>query len=130
MYHITLDDQQPDTHQDVVGRANYGWNPDASLEEMWEDNRQIWRMARKVEAEGYVIFAHDGKIVMVGTIDRVVDAPKIPGKGPKRSIEGKVLRPGDLYHDVLVGKTTPFAGQSHRYVTSEDVLRIAAGMFE
>lgn len=125
MLHITLSDQRPDTDHEVDGRATYGWNPDAPLADMWEDNRGVWTLGPRADSERYVAFAYRGRIVMVGTIDRIVTAPGMPGK---RAIEGKALTPGDALHDALVGNPSRFSGQSKRYLDEADVIEIAFGV--
>ena len=118
MIQLTLTDHRPDPER--------GWDPDAPPAQLWEQNRGLWHLdperVRRL-CQTTVAFAHRGVIVLVGTLDRLVEDP---AQHRWYVIEGRPLGPGDALHDALVGKRTPYtAHQSIKYLDEGDLVTLA-----
>ena len=112
------------------GRPWHGWVPEADPEEIWANNRGIWRFGSRVEEERIATFSRHGEIVLVAAITGIEDvAPEFQANGVRRrALQGHVLPEGHPVHDALIGRSLP----RHRveltyHDTSEQDAMLAAG---
>lgn len=78
----------------VLQRTWFGWDPDASEEELWEHNRGRYRFSERVLREGYTSLSYRGEVVLVAQIRDRQPAPK-PGKdGNYWALVAKSFRQG------------------------------------
>lgn len=103
--HIRLSSLTAAENDDPLGRAWYGYNPDATPEELWDHNRGDYRLdADRIASERWAALNYQGMVVLVAALDD----PKhqvltgMPGR-PKKALLGHVLRAGDYVHDALIG---------------------------
>lgn len=112
------------------GRPWHGWTQEAEPEQLWENNRGIWKFAAaKAEGERIATLSWDGEVVLVAAITGIEHAgPEFQKSGPRRAVRGFVLPEGHPVREALMGHRLP----GHRnpvayYDTSElDPLLTAA----
>ncbi|MDR7184576.1 hypothetical protein J2X85_001599 [Microbacterium trichothecenolyticum] len=69
---IKIGDDRPAPQPDPLGRARLGYAADLSTAELWERGRGVWKAKLPSVAESdLVLFASNGIVVLVGSIDGV-----------------------------------------------------------
>ena len=91
---------------DSLGRDWYGYDPDASPEELWEHNRGRWNLSVKgIEAQRWAALNYKGEVVLAAELlgsGHETVADKRPGVF-KKALIGRPLHPGDPVYDALIG---------------------------
>lgn len=107
MIHIKLSDRRPVGADDPMGRDWVGYDPTASLEELFDRNRGRWRLARRANREKHVLFSYTGdhRVKFVAAIE------SLERSGARRVIIGHVLAADDPVSRAWVGAPAP---DSHR----------------
>lgn len=128
---FSLSNKRPeDPLESWGGRPWHGWVPEADPEEIWANNRGIWRFGSRVEEERIATFSRQGEIVLVAAITGIEDVgPEFQANGVRRrALQGHVLPAGHPVHEALIGRSLP----RHRveltyHDTSEQDAMLAAG---
>ncbi|WP_430297778.1 hypothetical protein [Sinomonas sp. B1-1] len=103
---IRLIDRQIADRDDPLGRDWWGYDPDVTPEELWENNRGDWWLAKKrIEGERWAALNYQGRIVLVAELygpyhETVSDSRT--GK-PKRALVGAPLPAGHPVSEALMG---------------------------
>ena len=69
------DKRVEDPMESWEGRPWHGWVPGADLQDVWANNRGIWRFGNRVEKERIATFSRLGKIVLVAEITGIAVPP-------------------------------------------------------
>jgi hypothetical protein len=96
-----LVDRRPADRHDPMGRAWYGWDPNATIEEIWASNRGVKHLREGAPGERFATLSYNGVIQIVA---------EITGReryGDLWALTGIVLQPGDPVRDALVGMPVP-----------------------
>ena len=103
------DKRVEDPMESWEGRPWHGWVPGADLQDVWANNRGIWRFGNRVEKERIATFSRLGEIVLVAAITGVEDVgPEFQANGVRRrALQGQVLPKGHPVHDALIGRSLP-----------------------
>jgi hypothetical protein len=98
-----------DPTQSWQGRPWHGWVSEADPQEIWKNNRGIWRFGDRVENERIATFSRLGEIVLVAAITGIEDvSPEFQANGVRRrALQGQVLPKGHPVHDALIGRSLP-----------------------
>jgi hypothetical protein len=109
--HIKLSGKQKADREDPMGREWYGYTEQATVEELFENNRGRWVLGKRAEIEEYAVFSFTGdhKVKFVAAIDGFEDFDG------KRAIVGSVLPAEHPLAAQWVGKSSP---DSHRNPTT------------
>ena len=86
---------------DAMNRSWYGWDPDATDEQLWEINRGVWRLQEGAPRERFATLSYNDVIQVVA---------EITGReryGDLWALVGITLRPGDPVRDALVNMPAP-----------------------
>jgi len=88
--------------EDPMGRDWYGWDDDLDLDEVFDQNRGLWRLSSRATNEHVATFSHNGIIKIVAEIDEIeVYGFTDPAKPPKSAIIGRVLRSGPIWQALI-----------------------------
>jgi hypothetical protein len=95
---------------DPLGRTWSGWRRVATADELWEANRGLWTLTRRFDSERIATLSYDvtdgrdrgGRIQAVAEITGRTRY-EVDGR-PKWALSVDVLRPGDPWHDALMGQ--------------------------
>lgn len=91
-----------------MNRTWVGWKEGLSPEEVYTNNRGIWRLdARKYAHEQYATFSVRGVVRYVMEIDDVETIPSKSGARPKKAIIGHLLSPDHPAYSKLYGRDIP-----------------------
>lgn len=85
-----------DHENDPMGRRWVGWDDNASLDDLFDLNRGVWRIGKRVERERYATFSHNGVIKMVAEISGTEHYSFTDGSPPKTAVVGRVIRDPDV----------------------------------
>jgi hypothetical protein len=104
---------------DPLEREFFGWDPQASLEENWENNHGYYALGARANREAYVLFSYRKEltVVMAAKVTKIVDASNKPGR---KIIEGKPLPESHAVYQAYVGKPTPESARVRNPVTYFD----------
>lgn len=87
-----------------LGREWVGWTPDQTPQQLYERNRGVWYLGARASRERYTAFSS----TVTGTIVAVIANEGVENvDGRKKAIVGRVLGPGDLAFDALIGQPMP-----------------------
>lgn len=91
---------------DPMDRDWVGYDPQRTAEELFEQNRGIWRLGPRAKGERYATFSHHGQIILAAEIAGVeLCAWKESNNRPdKKAVVGRVLEPGDSAHEYFIGR--------------------------
>lgn len=124
------DKRVEDPMESWEGRPWHGWAPGADPQDVWANNRGIWRFGNRAEKERIATFCRLGEIVLVAEITDIEDVgPEFQANGVRRrALQGHVLPEGHPVHDALIGRSLP----RHRveltyHDTSEQDAMLATG---
>lgn len=123
---IRLSDRTTAANDDPLGRTWYGYDPSASPEELWRNNRGDWRLdAGRVAGERWAALIYRGAVVVVAELDsNGHETVPIPGQKPKKALVGRVLGPGDPIHEALFGTIVEYpAGSRNSLLYGPDPAR-------
>jgi len=118
--HIMLTEKKrSDDPDDPLDRTFYGWDPQATIEENWGNNRGYWVLGARAGRESYVLFSSNDRheVVMAARIDALIDAPGKPGR---KIIEGEPLPEDHPVYQAFVGRPTPDSARVRNPVTYFD----------
>ncbi|MDQ3579522.1 MAG: hypothetical protein M3443_18385 [Actinomycetota bacterium] len=96
---------RPDAATDPIGRTFFGWDPTATPQQNWENNRGDWLLGAAATRERYALFSYGGRVVLVAGITGLESSPTRPGK---KMLVGNPLQGGRVYEEYL-GRGTPAA---------------------
>lgn len=88
---------------DPMGRSWVGWDDNASLKDLFEQNRGIWRISKqRLARERYATFSLDGVVKMVAEITgtETISSPHSQHDG-KTALVGHVLTEGPVYEALM-----------------------------
>jgi len=109
---------------DSLGRDWYGYDPDASPEELWEHNRGQWDLSAKgIEAQRWAALNYKGEVVLVAELlgsGHETVADKRPGVF-KKALIGRPLHPGHPGYDALIGTEVQYVRNPATYGPDPDV---------
>jgi hypothetical protein len=111
MLHIKLNDRTPADPDDPLPRAWWGYDPTASDEVLFANNRGRWVLGPRAGREQYAAFSYTGdhKIKFVAEIDGIEQV------GDRRALIGRVLAPDHPVARRWVGAHAP---DGHRNPTT------------
>jgi hypothetical protein len=132
MIHITLASEKPSPPNDPLGRTRYGYSPEMTPEEIYDNTHGYYILGARADRERYALFSAPdkpgpNKVVLAVEIDRI---DPVPGKPGYRQIMGQILTKGHPVFDTYAGKPSPVVGVRNpvSYVdTDEDLQRCQCG---
>lgn len=89
---------------DAMGRSWVGWKPELSDEDVYEQNRGVWRLGGRAKNERFATFSFDGIVRVVIEITGIEKIPSLGGEPEKDALIGRVLEPSDPEYDALIGQ--------------------------
>ncbi|MGN6405687.1 DUF3883 domain-containing protein [Sinomonas sp.] len=106
MITIRLIDRQSADSDDPLGRDWWGFDPDATPEQLWANNRGDWSLdAKRIAAERWAALSYQGRVVLVAELDGP-DHEILPdnsaGKS-KKALIGRPLPTAHPIHQALAG---------------------------
>lgn len=107
---FTLSDQRfEDPAESWNHRPWKGWISEVPAEEVWENNRGIWRFGDRVTEQRIATFSWQRKIVLVAVITGIEDVKlKFQTNGTRRrALQGHVLPAGHPVREALIGWDMP-----------------------
>lgn len=110
-----LVDRRSSEADDPMHRHWYGWDPNATDEELWETNRGVWRIRSGPITERFATLSYGGVIQVVA---------EISGReqyGVETALVGTVLQPGDPVRDELVNRPAPKQRNPVSYLPTPDL---------
>ncbi|RKR29820.1 DUF3883 domain-containing protein [Arthrobacter oryzae] len=101
--HIKLSDRKTADPDDPLGRSWYGYDPEATPANLWENNRGDWRLlAERVAAERWAALNYQGRVVLVAELEDPA-YEILPGTTPpKKALFGRVLPEGHPVREALM----------------------------
>jgi len=101
--HIKLSERKTADTDDPLGRSWYGYDPEATPAELWENNRGDWRLlAERIAAERWVALNSQGRVVLVAELEDPA-YEILPGTTPpKKALFGRVLPEGHPVREALM----------------------------
>lgn len=102
---IRLIDRQTAERDDPLGRDWWGFDPEATPEQLWANNRGDWRLDKKrIAAERWAALNYQDRIVLVAELEGPHDtvADRITG-APKTALTGRPLPAAHPVHEALIG---------------------------
>lgn len=103
---IRLSDRQTADSDDPLERDWYGYDPGATPEQLWANNRGDWFLsARSISSERWAALNYQGRVVLVAELtdpDHEIVTGTETGR-PKKALIGRVLADGHPIHKVLMG---------------------------
>jgi hypothetical protein len=119
---------------DPMGRSWVGWDPSASPEVNFEQNRGRWLIGRRGDSERFATFSVDGRIVLVAETSGIEDSPDLrPDHADKRAIVGRLLTPADAAYASFIGREVDSHRNPVTYIADdpgEHIRRCACGCGE
>lgn len=103
MIHIKLGEPTVASSSDPMGREWHGFNPEASLQELFDNNRGRWVLGQRADREQYAVFSYigDHTVKFVAAIDGLEEFDG------RRAIIGRVLGSDDPFAARWVGQPSP-----------------------
>lgn len=103
---IRLSERQTADRDDPLGRDWYGYDPGATSEQLWANNRGDWFLdTKRIARERWAALIYQGQIVLVAELNdpnhEVVTGTDI-GR-PKKALLGRVTGDGHPIHEALMG---------------------------
>jgi hypothetical protein len=107
---IRLIDRQKADSDDPLPRDWWGYDPDATPEQLWNHNRGIWALSgRRLATERWAALNYQGKIVLVAELDPEYEVLADNRTGaPKKALIGRVLPPQHPIHKTLIDTQVEF----------------------
>lgn len=108
---IRLIDRQTADSDDPLPRGWWGYDAQATPEELWDHNRGVWILNdKRIADERWAAFNYEGRIILVVELhgpdhEKVID--NRTGKS-KKALKGRVLRQGNPIHDALIGEEVTY----------------------
>ncbi|MCM3484187.1 protein NO VEIN domain-containing protein [Kocuria rosea] len=97
-----------DPNASWAARPWKGWDPDAALEEIWENNRGIWQFGSQAEEERIATLSWEGKVVLVAAITGIEEVGRdLQKSGRRRALQGFVLPEGHRVREDLMRHPAP-----------------------
>ncbi|MDP9885383.1 hypothetical protein J2W21_002905 [Sinomonas atrocyanea] len=106
VFNIRIIERQTADSDDPLGRDWYGYDPDATPQELWENNRGDWNVnEERVSAESWATLSYQGRIILVAELHRPnYEVLPANAKGQrKKALLGHPLPPGHPIHEALIG---------------------------
>lgn len=113
---IRLIDRQTADRDDPLGRDWWGYDPDATPDQLWANNRGDWRLDRKrIAAERWAALSYQGTIVLVAELQGPDHETLVDRAGTqKKALNGRPLPAGHPIHEALIGtRVRPARGVSY-----------------
>jgi hypothetical protein len=112
---IRLSDRKTTDSGDPLGRDWYGFDPDATPEQLWVHNRGDWALdTKRIATERWAALNYRGRIVLVAELkdpDHEIVTGIDAGR-PKKALIGRVLAAGHSIHEALIGKQVVYPPRS------------------
>ncbi|GAB2753585.1 protein NO VEIN domain-containing protein [Sinomonas soli] len=106
VFNIRIIERQTADSDDPLGRDWYGYDPDATPQELWENNRGDWDPnGDRVSEEKWAALSYQGRIILVAELHRPnheILAANSKGQR-KKALLGHPLSPGHPVHEALIG---------------------------
>ncbi len=103
---IRLIDRRTAESDDPLGCDWWGYDPDATPEQLWAHNRGDWPLDKKrIASERWAALSYRGRIVLVAELhgpDHEILAANRTGAS-KKALIGRPLSAGHLIHEALIG---------------------------
>ncbi|CAN7242520.1 DUF3883 domain-containing protein [Arthrobacter sp. LjRoot78] len=111
---IRLTSRQIAESDDPLGRDWYGYDPDATPEQLWAHNRGDWYLdAGRIASERWAALTYQGRVVLVAELNDPAHELLAGNTGrPKKALIGRVLAAGDTIHVALIGTQVKYAPHS------------------
>ncbi|MEV7132134.1 DUF3883 domain-containing protein [Arthrobacter sp. NPDC093128] len=111
---IRLSDRQTADSDDPLGRDWYGYDPDATPDQLWAHNRGDWYLdAQRISSERWAALNYQGRVVLVAELDDPGHELLAGNTGrPKKALIGRVLAVGHSIHEALIGREVEYAPRS------------------
>ncbi|ABM10741.1 hypothetical protein AAur_pTC20007 (plasmid) [Paenarthrobacter aurescens TC1] len=104
---IRLIDRQTADSDDPLPRGWWGYDAQATPEELWEHNRGVWILNdKRIADERWAALNYQGRIILVAELhgpDHEIVVDNRTGTS-KKALKGRVLLAGNPIHDVLIGE--------------------------
>ncbi|MET3812567.1 hypothetical protein [Arthrobacter sp. UYEF3] len=115
---IRLSDRTTAEGDDPLGRDWYGYDPDATPEQLWANNRGDWFLsAKSISDERWAALNYQGRVVLVAELkdpDHVILVGNT--RAPKKALRGRVLPAGHSIHEALIGTQVEYAPGSRNSI--------------
>lgn len=115
---IRLSDRTSAESDDPLGRDWYGYDPDATPEQLWANNRGDWFLsAKSISDERWAALNYQGRVVLVAKLknpNHVILADNT--RAPKKALRGRVLPAGHSIHAALIGTKVDYAPGSRNSI--------------
>lgn len=115
---IRLIDRTTAESDDPLGRDWYGYDPDATPEQLWANNRGDWFLsAKSISDERWAALNYQGRVVLVAKLknpNHVILAGNT--RAPKKALRGRVLPAGHSIHEALIGTQVDYAPGSRNSI--------------
>jgi hypothetical protein len=111
---IRLSDRQAADIDDPLGRDWYGYDPDATPDQLWANNRGDYFLdAASVARERWAALNYKGWVVLVSELSDP-GYEILAGKAgrAKKALIGRVLPTGHSIHHALIGRQVEYAGRN------------------
>lgn len=112
--HIKLIGLTAAADDDQLGRKWFGYDPGATPDELWDNNRGDYRLdAGRIAGERWAALNYQGRVVLVAELDgpKYETLTGMPGS-PKKALLGHVLQDGDPIHDALIGTQVKYESRN------------------
>jgi len=115
---IRLSDRTTAESDDPLGRDWYGYDPDATPEQLWANNRGDWFLSAKtISDERWAALNYQGRVVLVAKLNNpnhVILAGNTRAR--KKALRGRVLPAGHSIHEALIGTQVDYAPGSRNSI--------------
>ena len=115
---IRLSDRTTAESDDPLGRGWYGYDPEATPEQLWTNNRGDWFLsARSLSDERWAALNYQGRVVLVAELknpNHVILAGNT--RAPKKALRGRVLAAGHSIYEALIGTQVDYAPGSRNSI--------------
>ncbi|BCW11498.1 hypothetical protein NtRootA4_25620 [Arthrobacter sp. NtRootA4] len=115
---IKLSDRTVAETNDPLGRSWYGYDPEASAESLWANNRGDWSLdAGNILQQRWVALNYQGRVVLVAELlnpDHTVVT--VASGRQKKALLGRVLTEGHAIHDALIGMQVSYPAGSRNSI--------------
>ncbi|WP_426989918.1 DUF3883 domain-containing protein [Pseudarthrobacter sp. Y6] len=111
---IRLIDRQNAESDDPLGRDWYGYDPDATPEQLWAHNRGDWYLdAGRIAGERWAALNYQGRVVLIAELDDPGHELLAGNTGrPKKALIGRVLAAGHSIHEALIETRVEYTPRS------------------
>lgn len=126
--HIRLSNRTTADSDDPLGRSWYGYDPEVTPAELWENNRGDWRLlAERIAEERWAALNYGGKVVLVAELEDQAYEVLPGGTRPKKALLGRVLPDGHPVREALMQKKVVYSSRNAiQYIPAPELGVVAA----